>query len=212
MPPETITPPRPEAETPLVEVDTKEKLVSLVEELKKEPCIAIDLEHHNQHSYQGFTCLIQVSTRTTDYLVDVLVIREHVWLLNEVTSDPSIMKVLHGANQDILWLQKDFGVYVVNMFDTGQAARVLGFESFGLAYLLKRFCSVRANKEFQRADWRWGSVRVVTPRIRPLPAIMKKYAREDTHFLLYICDELRTLLAQQSGERNLVGAGVWGDA
>ena len=151
MPPETITPPRPEAETPLVEVDTKEKLVSLVEELKKEPCIAIDLEHHNQHSYQGFTCLIQVSTRTTDYLVDVLVIREHVWLLNEVTSDPSIMKVLHGANQDILWLQKDFGVYVVNMFDTGQAARVLGFESFGLAYLLKRFCSVRANKEFQRS-------------------------------------------------------------
>ena len=29
------------------------------------------------------------------------------------------------------------------MFDTGQAARVLGFESFGLAYLLKRFCGVK---------------------------------------------------------------------
>lgn len=43
------------------------------------------------------------------------------------------------------------------MFDTGQAARVLGFESFGLAYLLKRFCNVKANKEYQLADWRLDS-------------------------------------------------------
>ena len=86
--------------------------------------------------------------------MDVLKARDNVWLLNEVFTDPAIMKVLHGADMDVVWLQKDFGVYVVNMFDTGQAARVLGFESFGLAYLLKRFCSVRANKEFQRADWR----------------------------------------------------------
>lgn len=41
-------------------------------------------------------------------------------------------------------------------------------------------------------------------RIRPLTANMKKYAREDTHFLLYISDELRTLLLQQSNETNLV--------
>lgn len=41
------------------------------------------------------------------------------------------------------------------MFDSGQAARVLGFESFGLAYLLKRFCGVIANKEYQLADWRY---------------------------------------------------------
>ena len=114
----------------------------------------MDLEHHNMHSYQGFTCLLQLSTRTTDYIVDVLTLRAHMGLLNEVTTDPAIMKVLHGANMDIVWLQKDFGVYVVNMFDTGQAARVLGFESFGLAYLLKRFCSVIADKQYQRADWR----------------------------------------------------------
>ena len=26
---------------------------------------------------------------------------------------------------DIVWLQRDFGLYIVNMFDTGQAARLL---------------------------------------------------------------------------------------
>ena len=55
----------------------------------------------------------QISTRETDYLVDVLKARDSVWLLNEVFTDPAIMKVLHGADMDVVWLQKDFGVYLV---------------------------------------------------------------------------------------------------
>jgi exosome complex exonuclease RRP6 len=41
-------------------------------------------------------------------------------------TNPAIVKVLHGSDSDIEWLQRDFGVYIVNMFDTGQAMRVLG--------------------------------------------------------------------------------------
>lgn len=33
----------------------------LVEALKAEKSIAVDLEHHDYRSYQGFTCLIQVT-------------------------------------------------------------------------------------------------------------------------------------------------------
>ncbi len=40
--------------------------------------------------------------------------------LNRVFTDPNIVKVLHGADWDIQWLQRDFSIYVVNMFDTGQ--------------------------------------------------------------------------------------------
>jgi protein required for attachment to host cells len=57
-------------------------------------------------------------------------------------------------NSDVLWLQRDFGVFLVNVFDTGQAARVLAYPSFGLAYLLARFAGVIANKALQLADWR----------------------------------------------------------
>lgn len=38
----------------------------LVEVLSKEKSIAIDLEHHDYRSYQGFTCLIQVSCSQID--------------------------------------------------------------------------------------------------------------------------------------------------
>ena len=70
--------------------------------------------------------------------------------LAAVFADPGIVKVLHGADSDVLWLQRDFGLYPVNMFDTGQAARVLEYPSFGLAYLLQHFCEFKV--------WSPGSV------------------------------------------------------
>ena len=54
--------------------------------------------------------------------------------------------MLHGSDSDVVWLQRDFGIYIVNLFDTGQAARVLGFPSAGLAYLLSHFCDVKVSK------------------------------------------------------------------
>ena len=65
-----------------------------------------------------------------------------------------IFQVLHGADSDIGWLQRDFGVYIVNMFDTGQAARTLNEARYSLAHLLKKYCNVEAQKQYQLADWR----------------------------------------------------------
>lgn len=70
--------------------------------------------------------------------------------------------MFHGADSDIEWLQRDFGIYVVNMFDTGQAARVLNMARFSLRHLLHVYCQVEANKQFQLADWR---IRCAIPNI-----------------------------------------------
>ena len=63
-------------------------------------------------------------------------------------------QVFHGADSDIEWLQRDCGLYVVNMFDTHQASKVLAFPRLSLAYLLQHFCNVAADKRLQLADWR----------------------------------------------------------
>lgn len=55
---------------------------------------------------------------------------------------------------DVVWLQRDFGLYLVGLFDTGQAARVLGMAHLSLAFLLKHYCRLEADKKFQLADWR----------------------------------------------------------
>lgn len=55
---------------------------------------------------------------------------------------------------DMIWLQRDFGLYVVGLFDTFHASRSLGYPKHGLAYLLKRFANFDAAKQYQMADWR----------------------------------------------------------
>ena len=130
------------------------EIKKLIEDLAKECEIAIDLEHHNFRSYQGITCLMQISTRRQNYLIDTLVLREELMVLNEVFTNPKIVKVFHGSDSDILWLQRDFSLYIVNMFDTHQAAKLLHYPFLSLSYLLKKFFGVENDKSLQLADWR----------------------------------------------------------
>ncbi|KAG1138973.1 hypothetical protein G6F37_012357 [Rhizopus arrhizus] len=181
--------------TSYIWVDTEAGLEEMMKALEDVEEIAVDLEHHNYRSYQGFTCLMQLSTRNQDFIIDTLELRDKLWRLNEYFADPTIVKVLHGADSDVIWLQRDFGLYLVNLFDTYFPTKVLEFPHHGLAYLLKRYCNYDADKKYQLADW----------RIRPLPQEMLMYARADTHFLLYIYDCLRNeLLSASSHGANLM--------
>lgn len=55
---------------------------------------------------------------------------------------------------DIMWLQRDLGLYIVGLFDTHYAARALGYPGGSLAFLLKKFINIDANKQYQMSDWR----------------------------------------------------------
>ena len=65
-------------ETPLTYIDTQPALESLAQELASAHEIAVDLEAHAYRSFQGFCCLMQLSTRQADYLVDVLALRSAI--------------------------------------------------------------------------------------------------------------------------------------
>lgn len=66
----------------------------MLQELKSTKEIAVDLEHHDEHSYIGLVSLMQISTRDKDWVVDTLKPwREELQILNEVFTDPSILKV-----------------------------------------------------------------------------------------------------------------------
>lgn len=119
---------------------------------------------------------MQLSTDDADYIIDVFSLWKDMEILNEIFTKPSILKVFHSATFDIIWLQRDFGIYVVNMFDTYLAAQALNYSHLSLSALVERFCGLQLDKRFQLADW----------RIRPIPTEMLHYARCDTHSLLYI--------------------------
>ena len=167
-------------------VDTIDKLTDLVNKLELVTQMAVDLEAHSYRSFAGLVCLMQITINdvaggSQDYLIDTLALFHDIpSALAPIFANPKILKIMHGADSDVVWLQRDFGIYVVNLLDTGRAARLLKLPSFGLAHLLKAYVGITADKTHQLSDWRQ----------RPLPETMQHYAKMDTHYLINIAQHL----------------------
>jgi len=144
--------------------------------------LAVDTEADSLHHYPEKVCLIQLTSRGEDLLLDPLSSLD-VSALGEPFRDPAIRKILHGADYDLRMLDRDFGIGIRGLFDTMLAARLIGERSFGLAALLEKFFGVRLDKRFQRADWSQ----------RPLPDELRRYAVMDTRHL----EELAQLLEER---------------
>ena len=174
---------------PPILVETAPQLDRALQAITRQVRFGLDTESNSLYAYQERVCLIQVSIPGTDYLIDPLALPD-LAPLGELLADPSIEKVLHGAEYDVLCLQRDFRFRLRNLFDTRMASRSLGWPRSGLGDLLVRVLGVTISKRFQRANW--GR--------RPLPQEMLSYARLDTHYLLPLRDHLA---------RELETAGQW---
>ncbi|KAI1717473.1 3'-5' exonuclease domain-containing protein [Ditylenchus destructor] len=177
----------PVEDTDCVLIDSESALIKFVEDLNNENEFAVDVEHHSYRSFLGMTCLVQISTRTVDYVIDPFPIWKSMWRLNEPFSNPKILKVFHDGSSDVIWLQRDFGIYTTNIFDTSIAMRLNDPAcKTSLKQLLQDQCDVDICKDLQKTDW----------RLRPLPENYIHYARLDAHYLLYCYDKLRSHLSQ----------------
>lgn len=150
--------------------------------LGKQRAFAIDTEGNSMYAYHERLCLVQISTRRKDYLIDPLAV--DIAPLGPALADPGIMKVLHGAEFDVLMLKRTASIEVAGIFDTRVAAASLSEPQLGLAGLLESRRGVVLDKSHQRSDW--GR--------RPLSEGQLDYARQDTCHLLDVADELRAEL------------------
>lgn len=164
-------------------IRTTKALRALVDELADAPLLAVDTESNSLYAYRSRVCLVQLSTREKDYIVDPLAI-DDMQPLGDLFYNPSIEKIFHAAEYDLICLRRDFGFEIVNLFDTMYAARVVGIKSIGLASMLNQYFGVRVDKSHQLDDW--GK--------RPLPDESLKYAQMDTHFLPDLRDQLHSQL------------------
>jgi ribonuclease D len=167
-------------------VDDAPGVEALAARLAGEPVIALDTESNSFHVYRERVCLLQISTRSGD------------WLLDPLAADPRALGpvlagardlVLHGADYDVRCLKREYGFVLPGLFDTMVASRRLGQKELGLSALVEHHFGVRLAKGHQRSDW--GR--------RPLSADQMSYAALDTHFLLPLYD----LLSAELRERGL---------
>lgn len=173
-------------------IATRRELLEMLRRVSAEPRVALDTEANSLYAYHHRVCLIQVSIPGEDYLIDPLAIAD-LTPLGELLADPTVEKIFHAADNDVLLLKRDYGFSFERLFDTMVAARILGWPRVSLAALLEEHFGVVLDKRMQRANW--GQ--------RPLSRRQQEYARLDTHYLLPLRDIIWDAL---------VAAGRWEEA
>lgn len=148
--------------------------------------IAVDTESNSLHAYRERVCLMQISTPIFDYLIDPLALTD-LSLLGPIFNNPRVEKIFHAAEYDLICLRRDFGFEFTFIFDTMQAARVLGYPFVGLDNMLAEKFQVKMDKRHQKADW----------AARPLTPAQIDYARLDTHYLFNLRDILERELREK---------------
>ncbi|GAB4545400.1 MAG: ribonuclease D [Anaerolineales bacterium] len=164
---------------PPIWVNTPALLRQMLADLSAQPRVAVDTESNSLHVFREQVCLIQFSSPHTDYLVDPLELTD-LSALAPLFANPQIEKIFHAAEYDLICLRRDFHFDFANLFDTMQAARVLGYPAVGLDSLLRAKFEIIVDKRHQKANW--GA--------RPLTEDQIHYARFDTHYLFALRDAL----------------------
>jgi ribonuclease D len=141
--------------------------------------IALDTEFIRIKTYWPQLSLVQIHDGNHAYLIDALA--EDIEPLKQILLNPSIIKVLHSARQDLEIFFYLWGELPYPIFDTQIAARFCGFGyEVGLNLLAKEFCGVELEKSAQFSAW----------LKRPLTEKQLKYAEQDVRYLIPIYREL----------------------
>lgn len=167
-------------------IDNDSDLKKIARRLSREKDIAVDLESDSMYHFREKVCLLQVATKTENFIIDPLKITD-LSPLKPVFRNENIQKVFHGADYDIRSLFRDFQFEVHTLFDTQLASRFLGYEETGLEALLQKFFAISLNKRYQKKDWSQ----------RPLPREMMDYAANDAIHLIPLARILEKKLREK---------------
>jgi ribonuclease D len=147
--------------------------------------LALDTEFVRERTYYPRLCLIQAAIGPDIALVDALAIADGGALAREL-ADPGRLKLLHAARQDIEALLPLTGAPLTPVFDTQQAAALLGFPAqVGYADLVRQVLGVELAKGHARTDW----------ARRPLSSEQLAYAADDVRYLPALAAALGERLA-----------------
>ncbi len=173
------------ATSPTRWIRTADELGVLARELAGCSAIGIDTEADSLHHYTEKVCLVQLTAfGGASCLVDPLAVRD-LSPLAPILADPSVLKVVHGGDNDVSSMRRDFGFTFRTMFDTSIAARLLGDTELGLQALVRNELGVELSKGSQKDDW---SKRPLTPK-------QEAYALADVEHLMALAARFTSRLA-----------------
>jgi len=147
--------------------------------------VGLDTEFIRERTFWPQLALVQIAFARADGAPQiVLADAQHPGMceaLRPLLADPSILKIMHSASEDLVALHHACGVLPAPLFDTQIAAGLTGIGA-GLGYqrLLGDLLGVLIDKGQTRSDW----------SRRPLSEAQLSYAAEDVRHLFALHDAL----------------------
>lgn len=163
---------------PIEWVDTPAALRALADQLAGVDVVGLDVETTLDF---GTLCLVQIATRTRNYLIDPFAVGE-LAPLEKVMNAPRPRKVIHNARFERRMLAR-VGLGLQGVIDTLEVSRkirgveVLGGHSLGM--VCERELRITLDKSQQTSNWSH----------RPLEASQLSYAAVDAEVLLRLHDQ-----------------------
>ena len=169
-----------------------EALARAAQSIARHPVVAVDTESNSMYVYREQVCYLQIAAGDEIHLIDTVAIRD-MGPLAAIFNDPKVVKVLHGADYDVVCLRRDFGLHFQNIFDTMITSQFLDKEALGLAALCREYYGVELDKSLTKYDW--GK--------RPLEEKYVKYLAEDVLYLHGIRQHLLAAVQEADLEEEL---------
>ena len=155
-------------------IDTETRMNEAKERIGNSSIVCVDTEYDSFRYFREVLCLIQIDARGRTYLFDPLGELDFSFL-GAIFEDPAVLKIMHAGDNDIRLLKRDYGFEFNNIFDTHQAASILGCHNLSLSTLISQYLGMelKKDKKMQRSKW----------ETRPLTEEQMRYAAEDTAHL-----------------------------
>jgi ribonuclease D len=169
---------------------------ALGDALMKAPFVAVDSESNSMFVYREQVCLVQLNVGGDFYVVDPLALG--VTSKDTVNGPSRVLDALapglarsdrplyvHGGEYDAAVLGRDFGFVLGGLYDTQQAASLLGWAKTGYGSLVKELCGVELSKKYATYDW----------ATRPIDPDAMAYAVDDVVYLPELVAALQKAVA-----------------
>lgn len=177
-------------------VDSPAGLDAIAEALATASWVAIDSESNSMFVHVEQVCLIQLNVAGKLFVIDPIALGVTAVRKGETPSTalaalaPGLARTdrplfVHGGEYDAAVLERDFGWVLGGLYDTQQAASLLGYEKTGYGALVEKVCDVKLGKAFATYDW----------KTRPLDPAALAYAIDDVVYLPRVAEVMRAEVA-----------------
>lgn len=175
-------------------------LAAVAAALARAQWVALDTESNSMFVYRERMCLLQLNAGGALFVVDTLALSSAADGRNAAL-DPLKSELervdrplwLHGGEYDVAVFRRDYGIRLGGVWDSQQAASMLGWERTGYGAVVEKLCGVALDKAWTHYDW----------ATRPLDPGALRYGLDDVVYLPRVCEELRAAVAEADLEEEV---------